>query len=122
MRIAETTAVFNTLLAQRAKPRNKNAARLLRRRWHRIPKMTSVPLSVDIVAIIACVKKGQSDAKTLEEAQESLRDTHTMLCNLLSSVLTAPLTGRMFIPMTTAAGGGDEDAAASAASMRAQLL
>jgi len=84
--------------------------------------MASVPLSVDIVAIITCVKKGQRDTNTLSEAQESLRDTHTMLCNLLSSVLTAPLTGRMFIPMTTAAGGGSEDAAASAASMRAQLL
>jgi len=80
-----------------------------------------VPLSVDIVAIIACVKRSQQETKTIAEAQECFRDLHTMLCGLLSSVLTAPLTGRMFIPMTTAAGNSDADAAASARSMAAQL-
>jgi len=101
----------------------KNTAPLLRRRRQGEPQMaSSVPLSVDIVAIVACVKRGQTEAKSLAEAQESLRDIHTMLCGLLSSVLTAPLTGRMFVPMPTAAGGSDAAAAASAASMRAQLL
>ena len=80
------------------------------------------PLSADVVAIIEYVKKSQAKTTTLAEAQECYRDVHTMLCCLLSSILTSPLTGRMFIPMPTSTGDGEAATAASARSMAAQLL
>jgi len=61
--------------------------------------MAHTPLSFDVVAIIDYVKKGQAKTMTEDESRETLGDIHTLLCRLLSSMLTSPLTGRMFISM-----------------------
>lgn len=79
------------------------------------------PLSEDVVAMIAYVSRCQAmPAASLSpaETQEILRDLHTMMRIHLSSVLTAPLTGRMFVAMPVC----DDAPELSRASRHRQLL
>lgn len=57
-----------------------------------------VPLSSDVVEVIQYVKQCRDRALSAEESRECMHDIHTKLCCLLSSIISSPLTGRMFIP------------------------
>jgi len=78
--------------------------------------MADKPLSYYVVAIIDFVKKSKEKTLSHDKTQETLSDIHTLLCRLLSSMLTSPLTGRMFISTNA-----DSQCEANAASLHRQL-
>ena len=86
-------------------------------RPHAMADHNATPLSVDVVRIIEFVKQCQARHVTPDEAQECFRDIHTKLCHHMSSILTSPLTGRMFVPMPTSL----DTPESSAASLAQQL-
>ena len=76
------------------------------------------PLSIDVVRIIDFAKRSETEATSVAAAKESLRDIQTKLQHLLSSILTAPLTGRMFVPMPTSLSDGEASVRSVAAQLR----
>lgn len=61
-------------------------------------------LPENVIDIINLVKRMKSDAQTNPKfsTQESLEDLETHLCDLLSSMIASPLTGRIFLQAPSA--------------------
>ena len=59
-------------------------------------------LVMDVVACIDMVSRARSTVASDSEAGEALHSVHTQLCALMQSMLSSPLTGRMFAPIPAA--------------------
>lgn len=59
-------------------------------------------LIMDVVACIDIVARARTTVDSESEAGEALHSVHTNLCALMQSMLSSPLTGRMFAPMPAA--------------------